>query len=86
MMNCVATRKVTIGGVKYLPGDPVNVSQMADHKVGQLLNLRILSPLPYSAVPASSTIPASSAVDSEPALSTALPTPANTPIMGIDHE
>jgi hypothetical protein len=42
--DLVANKQVTIGGVSYLPGDPVDVSKLADHKVSQLLRQRILRP------------------------------------------
>lgn len=37
-------KKTEIRGVEYLPGDPIDVSWMPEHKVGQLLNQRFIRP------------------------------------------
>lgn len=40
----VANKRVSLGGHDYTPGDPIDVSGLPDHKVSQLLRLRILRP------------------------------------------
>lgn len=43
-MKYEANKSVTLAGVKYQPGDPVDVTQLSSFKVGQLLNQHILRP------------------------------------------
>lgn len=40
----VANKVFTMWGRPYLPGDPVDVSHLPGHKIGQLLNQRYLRP------------------------------------------
>lgn len=39
-----ANKDITLNGTPYRRGDVIDTSQLPDHKVGQLLNLRILRP------------------------------------------
>lgn len=48
----VAVKPFRMFGVDYKPGDPVDVSHLPDHKVGQLMNQRYLRPVdPDTAAP-----------------------------------
>lgn len=40
----VANKAFPMRGKNYLPGDKVNVKDLADHKVSQLLNQRFIRP------------------------------------------
>lgn len=42
----VANKSFRMFGVDYLPGDPVDVRHLTEHKVGQLLSQRYLRPDP----------------------------------------
>lgn len=39
-----SAKVIRVAGILYNPGDPIDVSDMADHKIGQLLNQRIIRP------------------------------------------
>lgn len=39
-----AIKAFTMRGVSYQPGDPVDTTELPDHKVGQLLNQRYMRP------------------------------------------
>lgn len=43
-MKVEANKAFKMNSVSYKPGDPVDVSNLPDHKVSQLLNQRILRP------------------------------------------
>jgi hypothetical protein len=40
-----AAKAFSMGGRDYRPGDPIDVSDLPDHKVGQLLNQRYIRPI-----------------------------------------
>lgn len=46
-----SAKVIWVGGAAYNPGDPIDVSEMADHKIGQLLNQRIIRPTKITADP-----------------------------------
>lgn len=50
--NVEANKKFRMRGVDYKPGDPVDVSELADHKISQMLNQRMLRPKKPAAEPA----------------------------------
>lgn len=41
-------KKMTVGGVDYVPGDRFDTSTISEHKVYQFLRNRLLTPLPGS--------------------------------------
>lgn len=46
----VANKPFRMEGIDYQPGDPVDVSHLPEHKVGQLMRQRYLRPDPHNQI------------------------------------